>query len=116
MLESFRCIACIPHRRNAHSDEQPSQRKGRAAVTILLPANATNPARSDRSAARVGSVKTVVEAYTVVVAQYASKARVSSCAIAGAVDVSIADRCIRYTNCPSRRIAIAGDVGGCPPK
>ncbi|CAN5432538.1 hypothetical protein BH10ACI4_BH10ACI4_27700 [soil metagenome] len=33
--------------------------------------------------------------YAVVGAQYVSNARASSCAIAGAVEVSIAERCIR---------------------
>jgi len=33
--------------------------------------------------------------YAVVFEQYVSNARVSSCAIAGAVELSIADRCIR---------------------
>jgi len=55
-----------------------------------------------------------ISTYAVVFVQYVSNARVSSCAIAGAVELSIADRCIRYTSCPSRKIATAGEVGGCP--
>jgi hypothetical protein len=40
-------------------------------------------------------ISIVLNSYAVVVAQYVSKARVSSWAIAGAVEVSMADRCIR---------------------
>ena len=57
-------------------------------------------------------VRSKEDCYAVVFVQYVSNARVNSCAIAGAVELSIADRCIRYTSCPSRSNAIAGDVGG----
>ncbi len=50
--------------------------------------------------------------YAVVLEHSSFIARVSSWAIIGAVAVSMAERCIRYTSLPSRRMAIAGEVGG----
>ncbi len=50
--------------------------------------------------------------YAVVLEHSSFMARVSSWAIMGAVAVSMAERCIRYTSLPSRRMAIAGEVGG----
>jgi len=54
--------------------------------------------------------------YAVAFAQNSSNALDSSAAICCAVACSMTKRCMRYTSLPSRRMAIAGEVGGLPAK